>query len=346
MHLLKNKKIILSFLVVIIIITLIFISIYIKSLNKTSQTYLPSNQDDISSNTILDENINILYANVSSNEICENNSNEIINNSVQNNVIVNSQTSNNSQNSTANYYIKVNYTANVVTIYSKDASGNYTVPIKAMVCSTGTSTPKSGVYKIPGRWQWGALFGGVYGQYVTKITGNILFHSVPYLENKNPASLEYWEYDKLGTTASAGCVRLTVTDALWIYQNCKNGTQVEFYSSTNPGPLGKPAAQKISNYESPYRNWDPTDPNNKNPWKYGVSSSSTSDNTGSSNKNELESNNTIHDKNNTSVDQNVNNTVKDTGADNNISSNVSEDTNSCNENLINNSIIENEYVNE
>ena len=166
------------------------------------------------------------------------------------------------------YYIKVNYDAQVVTIYSKDGQGNYTVPIKAMVCSTGTHTPKSGVYTIPARWVWGALQGNVYGQYVTKITGNILFHSVPYLKYGDPSSLEYWEYDKLGTDASMGCVRLCVQDAKWIYENCANGTKVEFYSSPDPGPLGKPIPKKISEYPENLRNWDPTDSNPDNPWNH------------------------------------------------------------------------------
>lgn len=94
------------------------------------------------------------------------------------------------------YYIKVNYGANTVTIYTKDSNGKYTVPYKAMVCSTGTATPTSGVYTIKGRWRWLGLIGGVYGQYSTQIVGNILFHSVPYLD-KSQDSLEYWEYDKL-----------------------------------------------------------------------------------------------------------------------------------------------------
>lgn len=104
--------------------------------------------------------------------------------------------SNSTTNSGYKYYIKVNYGANTVTIYTKDSDGNYTVPYKAMVCSTGTATPKSGVYKIQNRWRWLGLIGGVYGQYSTQIVGNILFHSVPYLE-KSQDSLEYWEYDKL-----------------------------------------------------------------------------------------------------------------------------------------------------
>lgn len=137
------------------------------------------------------------------------------------------------------YYIKVNNEANVVTVFTKDSEGQYTVPVKAMICSTGTATPTSGTYGIKLRWEWLGLFGNVYGHYSTQIVGNILFHSVPYLEKGNPASLEYWEYDKLGTSCSAGCIRLTVADAKWIYDNIEKGTLVEFYSSQEPGPLRK-----------------------------------------------------------------------------------------------------------
>jgi len=160
------------------------------------------------------------------------------------------------------FYIKVNNLANVVTIYIKD--GDNLVPYKAMICSTGTDTPEDGIYEIKSRWNWLALFGNVYGKYATQIVGNILFHSVPYLE-KSSDTLEYWEYDKLGTSASMGCIRLTVEDAKWIYDNISRGTEVEFYSSEEPGPLGKPEAQKISDNEE-CRNWDPTDEDPDNPW--------------------------------------------------------------------------------
>lgn len=165
----------------------------------------------------------------------------------------------------APYYIIVNYASNVVTVYGKDSNDEYTVPVKAMVCSTGVATPKSGVYKLTNtRYRWRALFGGVYGQYAVKIVGNILFHSVPYLSTDN-STLEYWEYDKLGTSASAGCIRLTVTDAIWIYNNCGSGTQVEFSGSAS-NPLGKPSARKISVYPE-LRGFDPTDPAGNNPWR-------------------------------------------------------------------------------
>lgn len=162
------------------------------------------------------------------------------------------------------YYIRVNYTANVVTIYKKNENGFYTVPYKAMVCSCGTATPKSGTYETSSKYRWLSLVGNVNGQYSTRIVNRILFHSVPYTKKTND-SLEYWEYDKLGETASAGCIRLTVEDAKWIYDNCDSGTKVEFYSSNNPGPLGKPEAKKISSNEE-CRNWDPTDPHKENPW--------------------------------------------------------------------------------
>lgn len=171
-----------------------------------------------------------------------------------------------SESSSHNYYIKVNYGAQVVTIYTKDSKGEYTVPVKAMVCSTGTHTPTSGIYTIGYRWEWLEMIGSVYGHFVTQIDGDILFHSVPYLEKGNHSSLEWWAYDQLGTKASLGCVRLTTKDALWIYNNISYGTKVEFYSSSYPGPLGKPSSRKISDAPSYVKGWDPTDPDKNNPW--------------------------------------------------------------------------------
>ena len=68
-----------------------------------------------------------------------------------------------------------------------------------------------------------------------------------------------------GSACSAGCVRLSVADAYWIYSNVSKGTIVEFYSSDDPGPFGKPESKKISDNEL-CRNWDPTDSNYNNPW--------------------------------------------------------------------------------
>ena len=225
--------------------------------------------------------------------------------------------------STAQYYIKINYTSNVVTIYTKDAEGNYTVPVKALVCSTGVATPTSGVYKMSNKYRWHLLNGGVYGQYCTRITGHILFHSVPYSSN-SPDSLKYTAYDKLGTKASAGCIRLTVQDAMWIYNNCSSGTYVEFYGTSDPGPLGKPSARKISsNVEC--RNWDPTDPDPKNPWNGYVEPVKT-ENVQEVEK--AEEKTVIKEENTTSNKQNESsNTQVETNTENSINSNTTNNTN-------------------
>ncbi len=165
------------------------------------------------------------------------------------------------------YYIKVNRLANCVTIYKQDENGAYTVPVKAMICSVGKNINKTptGVFKTSDKYTWRYLFGDQYGQYATRITGHILFHSVPYTsQSQNTLKTDY--YNNLGVGDSMGCIRLTCSDAKWIYDNCAKGTTVEIYDHYDPGPLGKPTAMKID-VNSPYAKWDPTDPDATNPWK-------------------------------------------------------------------------------
>lgn len=314
---LKKLRLILAIIVVILILlgTLICFGTKNKKIEASAQ---PMEEEEFVVENPNEENINNI------DELPENTIDENIENTQENNVVnenTNTNTSNNAnaKNNITPYYIKVNYGAQVVTIYKKDANGDHTVPVKAMICSTGTATPKSGVYSIPGRWTWGALFGKTPGEYVyspycVKITGNILFHSVPYLRRGDNASLEYWEYDKLGTAASAGCVRLKMEDLIWLYNNCTNGTKVEFYSSSDPGPLGKPSAKKIGNYPDYLRNWDPTDPNPNNPWRNYKENG----NTNTNNKQNETTNNTKPDdsvKNEKTNSEKLDNTGKDGATD-------------------------------
>ena len=175
-----------------------------------------------------------------------------------------------------NYAVRINRAANTITVYKRDDRGQYTIPYKAMVCSTGDATPLGTFYtyddpsnsKWSPRYPWWSLYGGVYGMYATGITGAILFHSVPYY-SPNQNDLEYGEYNKLGTAASMGCVRLAVRDVMWIFSHCPKGTMVEFYDDADdPGPLGKPEPVHIDT-SSPNRGWDPTDPDPANPWHTG-----------------------------------------------------------------------------
>ena len=170
------------------------------------------------------------------------------------------------KNPTKCYYIKVNKTANTVTIYTYDENDEYSHPLKAMVCSTGPGTPRRMTVTMNrnNKYRWHGLWGNVYGQYCTHIWDNVLFHSVPYAK-KDPGTLFYTKFDKLGTADSAGCIRLQVVDAKWIYDRKDFIETVEFYCDDDPGPLGKPEAPKISDNEV-CRGWDPTDPDPENPW--------------------------------------------------------------------------------
>ncbi len=164
------------------------------------------------------------------------------------------------------YYVEVIRNQNVVIVYGLDENDKYTKVIKVFVCSVGRNnwTP-TGTFKTSDKASWGKMAGGVYAQYYTRITGSYLFHSVPYF-TKNKGNLEWEEYNKLGSAASLGCVRLAVKDAKWLYDNCPKGTTVKIYDGKLPNGITKPSAIKIDG-SSPNKGWDPTDPDKNNPWK-------------------------------------------------------------------------------
>ena len=156
------------------------------------------------------------------------------------------------------YYIKINKGTNVVTVYKKDET-----PYTAFTCSTGYATP-IGTFHTMAKYRWWELDGPTYGQYCTRITGSILFHSVWYYQNRTPNSQSYRQYNKLGTTASHGCCRLTVAASKWIYDNCPVGTEVTIFNgSSKDDPLGKPQTIEVKGSMG----WDPTDPDTANPYK-------------------------------------------------------------------------------
>lgn len=161
------------------------------------------------------------------------------------------------------YSIKVNRQMNCVTVYTYDSNGKYTIPVRAMVCSCGLNNGTIlGEFKIYFQNEWNGLLNNVYGHYVSGISGNYLFHSVPYYTT-NENRLETEEYNKLGSDGSLGCVRLAVADSRWVYENCPVGTPVTIYDDSNPGPLGKPEAIRITDLQN---GWDPTDDNKNNPY--------------------------------------------------------------------------------
>lgn len=168
------------------------------------------------------------------------------------------------------YCIYVNKALNCITIKQQNEDGTQTA-VKAMVCSCGRAgheTPE-GTFQTSDYYEWCLMVDKSYGRYTVRFNKAYMFHSVPYL-SASPDTLEWEEYNKLGEGASLGCVRLSVQDAKWLYDNCKVGTTVVVYSDSEEElELGKPAAIKIPE-DSPNRNWDPTDVSSKNPWLTGT----------------------------------------------------------------------------
>lgn len=128
------------------------------------------------------------------------------------------------------YALTVDVKNQVVIAYARDENGEYTVPLRYMVCSTGTSSMPSdvGVFTLDGYrapWAFFSLYGS-FARYWTRINENIAFHSVIYNRDGDPNSLNRKSYNMLGSRASHGCIRLLDHDALWVYENVGEGTVV------------------------------------------------------------------------------------------------------------------------
>lgn len=158
------------------------------------------------------------------------------------------------------YTIYVNRRTNLVNV-TDSKTGRL---VKAMYCSTGRNYGTiRGTYNTTAKYKWRPLIHGVYGQYSTRIHGAYLFHSVPYYST-NKSQVSTREYNKLGQQASAGCIRLAVTDAKWIYDHCRIGTKVVIGESRT---LKKPARPKVKVSTKKRAGWDPTDPDVRNPYR-------------------------------------------------------------------------------
>ncbi len=127
------------------------------------------------------------------------------------------------------YMLKVDTSKQKVYAY-RWANGSYSTLVRTMTCSTGTASHPTplGTYQAGGklgRWYYFSKY-RCWAQYAYRISGPYYFHSVIY-SRKDEGSVRMGSVYNLGSRASHGCVRLSVADAKWIYDNCPAGTTVK-----------------------------------------------------------------------------------------------------------------------
>ena len=142
------------------------------------------------------------------------------------------------------YYILLDLKNQIVTVFEKDESGEYTKVVRRFICTSGrteldplipedegTPTPK-GIWKIGGHERFGEFtaFRSTYAQYWTQIVGGVYFHSIMY-DKRDVNTLQSGAFGRLGSKGSHGCVRLYVEDAKWLYYYACPGTTIKVSTS-------------------------------------------------------------------------------------------------------------------
>ena len=148
------------------------------------------------------------------------------------------------------YYIDVDITNQYVTVYRRSDNAI----VRQMICSTGASGSSTpiGTFVMPNkrysseRTEWYFTM-DVYVKYPSRIYKGILFHSVPF-SSRNDATLQWSEYNKLGSPASHGCIRLRVDDSKWIADNCPPGTVVYIYRSGARNDIVRSVLLEVGSY--------------------------------------------------------------------------------------------------
>ena len=138
------------------------------------------------------------------------------------------------------FHIVVDVQNQVTSVYGRDEQGDYTVVVRQMLCSTGKKATPSAVgdWVLNGRHATWCIFpkwGNSYARYWTRINSDIAFHSPIYTAVSNSA-MNVSSYKALGKRASHGCIRLSVWDAKWIYDNIGKGTVVSIIEGMEPDP--------------------------------------------------------------------------------------------------------------
>ncbi len=173
------------------------------------------------------------------------------------------------------YFFEVDINNQVVKVWKyNEETKDYTDLDRSFICATGTTkypTPL-GTFELSGRtarWCVFPTWGGGKAQYWTRIDDEIAFHSVLYAEN-DEMTLKVSSFTGLGKRGSHGCIRLTVADAKWIFNNVRKGMKVyihedaasdpELKYAVKPGELNYANMLPYTTPEPPHYTYDGTKP--------------------------------------------------------------------------------------
>lgn len=161
------------------------------------------------------------------------------------------------------YYIEINKRLNAVIIYQYAKDKKSKEQVNVFSCSLGDKLPK-GKFKTGRKYSWLEIYQG-WHKYNTEIGKGIWIHSVVY-KDKYDNTMSKTSYNSLGKKKSSGKgVLLSAKDAAWIYNHCKEGTEVSIVKGKKNDKLLIAPEPVIPVYK--YCGWDPTDPDGNNPYK-------------------------------------------------------------------------------
>ncbi|MDR2504620.1 MAG: L,D-transpeptidase family protein [Oscillospiraceae bacterium] len=125
------------------------------------------------------------------------------------------------------YYLLLRKSSNTLTVYIGDGSGGHTGEVvTAFTSSVGkSSTPTvSGKYTLSGRERW-HFFGKSYAPYAVRYSGSKYIHGPLYKEKSESTLIR--SSDDIGQNNTGGCLRMSLSAAKWVYDNCESGTILE-----------------------------------------------------------------------------------------------------------------------
>lgn len=161
------------------------------------------------------------------------------------------------------YRIDIDLTNQVATVYGiySDKSAKVLMSEFVSTARKGKTTP-TGNFKIQGasggrkaKYRTCKLSGGkTYAEYACRFTGAKMMHGVPWKTRNTKGYVYKGEFNKLGSVASAGCVRMPIKLARYIYNNCPVGTPVKVFKGTKGKyPMGKPKKYTATSNIDPTR---------------------------------------------------------------------------------------------